>query len=57
MQDSSHEPITKTLGVELTAAEIQEVAGAHWWPDITIEDSEQPSLSLTFSAVEVTLEW
>jgi len=57
MQNSSHEPITKTLGVELTAAEIQEVAGADWIPDITIEEADKPSLKLTFSAVEVTVEW
>lgn len=58
MQDVRHEPITKTFGVEMTAAEIQEVAGgADWIPDITIEESDKPSLKLTFSAVEVTAEW
>ncbi len=57
MQNSSYEPITKTLGVDLTAEEIKEVAGADWWPDITIEESEKPSLTLTVSAVEVTVEW
>ena len=55
---SDTDPITKTFGVELTAEEIQEVSGADgWWPDITIEESEKPSIKVTLSAVEVTFEW
>lgn len=54
-----NEPITKTFGTELSAQEIQQVAGADWWPDITIEDipGDNSTLKLTFSAVEVTVEW
>lgn len=54
-RSTTHEPVTKTFGVELSAEEINEVSGA--WPKITIEESDNYSLTITVSAVEVTVEF